>query len=258
MRPPRFLLLRFGLGHRQTRRPRLGKSVVRPLIQRQLPVFEMQDRGHRTVQKAPVMADRDDRMRILRQIALQPKGAFQVQIVRRLVQSKRSGAENSTPARATRIRQPPEKALHGMACSACPKPRPFKIDEARASADQASISAKPRLHIGDPRRVTGRLGLGQKAGPFLVRLQHRVQKRGLAARHLLSDTPDAKALRQADVTALQRQLAPDQPEERGFACAVPARRKPTLWPSGMMTLAPSNRGRPSMAKRISSILNMAA
>ena len=39
------------------------------------------------------------------------------------------------------MRQPPENAEHGIDCFSMSKPNPFRIDDARPSADHASISA---------------------------------------------------------------------------------------------------------------------
>ena len=56
--------------------------------------------------------------------------------------SSRSGSENRTAAKATRIRQPPENAEQGCSCSLWVNPRPRRIDAARASADHASMSTR--------------------------------------------------------------------------------------------------------------------
>ncbi len=91
MRAAGFLFLGLGLCRRQTRGAGLGKGIISALIERQLAVFEMQDRADRAVEQATVVADHQNGMRIARQIAFQPKRAFEVKVIRRLVQKQQIG-----------------------------------------------------------------------------------------------------------------------------------------------------------------------
>ena len=79
-----------------------------------------------------------------------------------------------------------------------------------------------RLHFGNAMRVGGAIGLGQQAGAFGIGSKDGVEKRDPGRRHFLRHTTDAGACGQLDTAALQCQLAPDQPEERGLAGAVAA------------------------------------
>jgi hypothetical protein len=71
--------------------------------------------AHRAVQQAAVMADDQHRVGVAREVAFQPQRAFEVEVVRRLVQKQQVGLREEHPASATRIRQPPEKAEQGIA-----------------------------------------------------------------------------------------------------------------------------------------------
>src|SRR5882757_8094895 len=53
----------------------------------------------------------------------------------------RSGLLNSVPASATRMRQPPENSPQGRAWASLSKPRPCRIEAARAGAEAAPISS---------------------------------------------------------------------------------------------------------------------
>jgi hypothetical protein len=51
----------------------------------------MQDRAHRAVQKPAVVADDQHGVRVAREVAFQPQRAFEVEIVRRLVEQQQVG-----------------------------------------------------------------------------------------------------------------------------------------------------------------------
>ncbi len=58
-----------------------GRTAVAAAIERQLVVEDVEDVIHRRVQEVAVMADEDDRARIMREIILKPERAFEVEIV---------------------------------------------------------------------------------------------------------------------------------------------------------------------------------
>ena len=71
--------------------------------------------------------------------------------------SKRSGSANSTAASATRIRQPPEKLFAGLSCAAASKPRPARIEAARAICLTTGVLADlARLAPSEAERTTAR------------------------------------------------------------------------------------------------------
>ena len=84
----RVLLLGLGRLHRAQGGAVPGELVVGPRPERELAVLQVQDRPNGAVQKAAVVADDDHRMGIFREIALQPERAFEVEVVRRLVEQQ--------------------------------------------------------------------------------------------------------------------------------------------------------------------------
>jgi nucleoside-diphosphate kinase len=94
--------------------------------------------------------------------------------------------------------------------------------EARASADQASMSAS-RVWISAMRWGSmGRFGLGHEARAFGIR-GSTVSRSEVAEAGTSCATPPMRARDgQADLAPFERQLAPDQAEERGLARAVAA------------------------------------
>ena len=56
---------------------------------------------------------------------------------------------------------------------------------ARAGAECASISPKPRVDFADAMRIVGRLGLGGQRRQLGMRGQHRFEQRLRAARRFL-------------------------------------------------------------------------
>ena len=94
---------------------------------------------------------------------------------------------------------------------------------AREGAECASMSARPRVDVGDALRVRRRLRLGEQAGALGVGRQHPVDQGGVVARRLLLHVADARALRR-DVTepSSGADLAGDQPQQRRLAGAVAA------------------------------------
>ncbi len=64
------------------------------------------------------------------------------------------------------------------------------------------------------------VAFGQQRGAFLIRVQHGVQDAAVGGGRFLRHAPDPGARGQADLPAIQRQLTPDQPEQRGLASPV--------------------------------------
>jgi len=97
------------------------------------------------------------------------------------------------------------------------------------------------LHLGNPVRVRRRFSLGHQGRAFGIGLQDRVQQRGGRRRHFLRHPPDPRPAGQGDFAALQRQLAPDQAEQRGLSGAV-APDKPHLVAIGNRRRCPFEQG----------------
>ena len=197
MRAAGLLLFRHCLIQSKAFGPLAGELIVRALVEGQLAIFEMQDRRDRPVQKAAVVTDDQNRVRVFGQIAFQPKRAFEVEIVCRLVQQqqirlckKHRGQGNAHPP-ATR------KGRTGH--------RVFRIVKAQTFEDRGGTRlggpginiAEARLNLGDAVGVVGLLG--QQCGAFRVRGQHRIKKRHLGGGDLLGDTADPGAFWQDDI-----------------------------------------------------------
>ena len=65
-----------------------GELVVRAVPEGQLLLIKVQNGAHGTVQQATVVADDDDGVGVLLQVAFQPQSAFQIKVVGRFVQEQ--------------------------------------------------------------------------------------------------------------------------------------------------------------------------
>ena len=81
---------------------------------------------------------------------------------------------------------------------------------------------EPRLDFGDVMAVMRSLGARQQFGAFDIGRQHEIDERRRPARRLLLDAPQPRAAGQRNGPAFGRDLAADQPEQRGLARAVAA------------------------------------
>ena len=80
---------------------------------------------------------------------------------------------------------------------------------------------QPLVDLGQPMRIGG-LGLRQQREALGVALQHGFEQAGLAGRSLLLHLRHAGAGGQPDLPAIDRQIAADRAQQRGFAGAVAA------------------------------------
>jgi hypothetical protein len=134
---------------------------------------------------------------------------------------RRSGWAKRTAASATRIRQPPEKSEQGWRVSSSVKPRPLRMEVARASPDQASMSAR-RVWISAMRWGSCACGIREQRLALGVGGEDGVEEGDVVAGNLLRDAADAGAAGDLDGAGVERELAPDEAEERGLAGAVAA------------------------------------
>jgi hypothetical protein len=110
MRAARLLLLGLRRLHGEPGRAGRGEGVVGALVERELAVLEVEDCVHGAVQEAPVVGDDEHRMRIAGEVRLQPERAFEVEVVRWLVEEEEIGAARrarprARPASASRPRR---------------------------------------------------------------------------------------------------------------------------------------------------------
>ena len=221
VRPRRVLLALLGDELLQPRPPRVLESVVRALVEHELPPVEVQDRPHRPVQEIPVVADDEHRMRIARQKRLQPDRAFQVEIVRRLVEQ-----QHVRPREQHRRQRHPHPPAAGELRAGPPlrrriEPEPVQ-DRRRPRLRRMRVDVgQPGMDLGDPVRVLRTFRLRHQRRALHVRLQHRVDQARPRRRRLLRHAADPRPPRHLDLAAVERRLAADQPEERRLAAAVP-------------------------------------
>ena len=158
--------------------------------------------------------------------------------------SSRSGAENSTAASATRIRQPPEKAEQGIACSSSVNPSPLRIDEARASADQASISAS-RVWISAILPASVAVMDSSSNSARSVSAFNTVSRSDTSLPGTSWSTPPMRA-RLGRVISPPSSASSPRISRKSVVLPVPLRpTMPTLCPSGITAEACSIRGRPA-------------
>ncbi|MEY9789138.1 hypothetical protein ABIE77_003697 [Sinorhizobium fredii] len=196
--------------------------VIGAAIEGELLLVQVNDGVHRRIQQVAVVADDDDRMRIAADVILQPQGSFEIQIVGRLVEQQqiRLGKQHGCKrnAHAPAAGEGGGGTLLRFVIEAEPGENARRPRFRRMGAD----IGKPRLDVGNPMRVGGDFGLGEKGGAFLVGLQHDLDQRLFRARRLLSHLADPRVLRQGDAASLGGEFADDDPEERRFAGTVAA------------------------------------
>src|SRR5262249_8736315 len=89
--PRRFLLDALSLVERTFLLARLDEGVIAAGIEGQLAVLEMKDGIDRSVQGVAIVADEENRAAIALEIIFEPERAFEIEIVRRLVQEEKVG-----------------------------------------------------------------------------------------------------------------------------------------------------------------------
>ncbi len=92
---------------------------------------------------------------------------------------------------------------------------------ARDGADSAPMAMR-RSWISARRVRFGVFGFVQQGQAFGVALQHGVEQGGWAGRRFLRDGREAGARGQADISPVERKVAGDGAQQRGFAGAVAA------------------------------------
>ena len=135
---------------------------------------------------------------------------------------RRSGLLNSVPASATRMRQPPENSPQGRAWAALSKPRPCRIEAARAGAEAAPISSS-RAWMSASRNPSWQASASaSRAVRSTSAASTASRTEMLAAGRVLRHRADAGAAAQADAAAVGLDLALDQAQQGRFAGAVAA------------------------------------
>jgi len=209
-----------GLGGGEPGGAGLGEGVVGPGIIGQLAVFEVQDAGHRAVEQVAVVADDDHGMGIAREVVFEPERAFEVEVVRGFVEQQHIGPREQH--RRERHAHPPAagKIGAGPGLGGAVEAKPAQ-DRGGPRLGRPGVDiAEPGLDFGDAVRIGGVLGLGHQRGALDIGGKHGVEQAVVGRRGLLRDAADSGALGQGDLAGFQRELAPDQPKQRGLARAV--------------------------------------
>ena len=172
---------------------RFLEVVVAAGVERELAAIQVQDRADRAVQQVAVVADDQDRVRDrCLQIAFEPHGAFQVEIVGGLVEQQDLGLEEQHGG---------ERHAHAPAAGQrAAGPVLGRLVEAEAGEDLGGARGRrmrvdvgePLVDVGDAVRVLGVLGLCKQARALGVGGEHPVDEAVLAARRLLRDVADAR------------------------------------------------------------------
>lgn len=220
--PAGLLFLGFGGLHGALLGHLAGELVVGAGPVGQLLLVEMQDALHRAVQEPAVVRDDEHGVRIFLQVALEPERAFEVEVVGRLVKEEqvRLGEQD---ARQRHAHPPAAREVGaGAKLRLGVETQPLQDRRGAALGRPGVDIGQTMLDLGDPVRIGGGLGLLHQRGAFGIGGQHRVEKRSRGGGHLLRHAADARAGGQGDLAPFQRELAPDQPEERGLAGAVTA------------------------------------
>ena len=167
-----------------------------------------------------VVADHDQRMRVAREMLLQPERAFEVEVIGRLVEQQQVGLGEQGGG---------ERNAHAPAAGEF-RARPLLIvrrktepGQDRGGAGRGRVRAnvgKPGLDLGNAVRVLRRLGFRQQVGAFRIGAQHHLDQPVRAVRSFLRQPPDAPARRHGDAAVLRCHIAGDHREQRGLAGAV--------------------------------------
>ena len=258
MRPRRVLLALLRHQLLQPRPPRVLEGVVGPLVEHQLLPIEMQDRPHRPVQQIPVVADHQHRMRIAREETLQPDRAFQVEIVRRLVQQQHVRPREQH-RRQRHPHPPPAGELRaGPRLRRRIEPEPVQ-DRRRPRLRRMRVDVRqPRMDLGDPVRV-----LAPPPPPPSAPPARRPPPAPCRSGCPASPAPPAPPRRSAPAAAprSRRRRAPARRGSAGRAssCRCPFRpTNPTLCPAGISAEASSKSFFPSIEKVMFLKASMAA
>ena len=221
-------------GRRRARRLLPAPLVPRAVEEERLRTAELEHRGRHGLEEPAVVGDEDHRGVERRQLALEPLEALDVEVVRRLVEQQQVGiAGEGARERGARQLAARERVE---------RPVEVGVDESEAADDRRRAVApgpaagvlEPRLRlaVASQRRV-GVVAAGHRLlqSPQLVLDRDQVaapgervlpQRQPLAARRALVVQRDACVLRERELTALERRLADERPQERRLARAVRA------------------------------------
>ena len=189
-------------------------------IERELALIEMQDKSDRVLQQVAVVADEDRRAPVAGEKILQPKGAFEVEIVGRLVEQQqvRLGEQQ----RRQRHAHPPSagELRAGSLLRRLVEPEPGQNARGPRRRRVGADIDEPHLDLGDPFVIGGRVALRDQFRALGVGGEHDIDQPLGAGGRFLRDAADTGAGGQADGAELELQLPGDGAKQRGLAGAV--------------------------------------
>ena len=208
---------------------KLGGAQAQPVIittrrDRQLAVFQRQCVRDAAIEQLAVMADDQHRMRIFAQIAFQPGGAFQIEIVRRLVEQQevrlREQRAGNRRAHAPAAGEFPRRAREVCMLEAKTHQHLGRAGFGRPGVDVQQAG----MDLADPVRIRRRLGFGHQRMSLGIRLKHDLEDRLVRRRNLLRHPAEARPVLQPDraVLAGRGDLLADQAQQCRFARSVAA------------------------------------
>ena len=189
--------------------------------QGQLSAVEVEDLLRDVIEQIAVMADDENRRRAGLQIVGEPQHAFEVEIVRRLVEQQDVGLREQH--RGERHAHPPaagkfseRAALRGLVeAEPFEDPRRPRRGVMRFDVDEA------RVDVGDALGIVRGFRFRHQRLALDVGGEHEVDEAFGAGRGFLVDAADARALGDHDRAGLRPELAAENAKERGLAGAVP-------------------------------------
>ena len=210
--------------------------VVVPAVEMHPLVPDLDRLAHRHIQKIPVVRNQNERVRIARQIRLQPVARLQVQMVGRLVQQQqvaafRAAASPARSASASRPRTPPSAA------SSLPKETPARehrphlrlqrIPVARPELALDRVKPVRHLRILSARRIEIGHAVRQRLH-LLLHLAQAVEHRHALGEHapsgqrqpILRQIPRRDPLRPVNRPVVERFHPAQDLEQRRFARPV--------------------------------------
>ena len=214
------LLLRHLLQQHLLFGAQLLEHVVAAAVEHQLGLVEMQDLVDRRVQKVAVMADHQHRVRISGQVIHQPERAFEVEIVRRLVEQQQPRLREQH--RGQCHAHPPAARKRRARTRLCRRIEAQPVQDHRGAGRggmRVDID-KAGLDLGDPVRVGGVLGLVEQCRALDICGQHHFEEGLRSAGGLLGDGADLQALADGDAAALRRRFTTDHAEKGGLPRAI--------------------------------------
>ncbi len=198
------------------------ERIVIAAVVDELALVEMDDAVDGGVEEIAVVADEQHAPRIAGEIALEPHGAFEVEVVGRLVEQQQVGLGEKHGRQ--RHAHPPAAGEGGAGAALRRFAEPESgQDRCRPRFGRVRVDiGEAGLDLRDPIGIGCGLRLGEQGGALGVGGEHHLDQRLRTGRCFLRHLTDAGVPRQAHRAAFGLDLAHDQTEQGRLAAAVPA------------------------------------